>query len=227
MKRLANGLLITLVGLLLLLLATLITTSSPTTHSYAQGNASPTPEPSPTSGADGGRCVTPVWPDAIPEACMGSSDDGSVNICASTSGGIHGTEVYRAIWLSGLGETAPYSITAWTITLTYSPTVVQYQQLSQRDTLSEDWGLLVNTSQPGQVRIDAMNPPTTPITRSGRLVDLVFEVVGTAGERSNLLLSEVMVNQGDPPATAHNGDFEVGTAELICYVHLPLLQRGN
>jgi hypothetical protein len=86
--------------------------------------------------------------------------------------------------------------------------------------------LLVNTSQPGQVRIDAMNP-TTPITRDGRLVDLVFEVVGKAGERSNLLLSEVMVNQGDPPATAHNGDFEVGTAELICYVHLPLLQRGN
>jgi hypothetical protein len=224
MRRFQTGLLGLIAVLIIGVLAMLLVKASTTTHSHAQEQGSPTPEPTPTTEIDGGRCVTPVWPDAIPNACM-SGDENTINVCASTSGGIHGTRVYRALWVSGINETTSPPITAWSITLTYSPTVVQYATLSQRDTLSEDWGMLVNTEQPGQITIDAMQA-TAPLTTSGRLLDLVFDVVGNTGEATNLTFDNVVFNQGDPPVIAHDGNFEVARATSVCYVYLPLLRNN-
>ncbi len=219
-KRWYSWLSIAVLSLICLLIARLLSHS---VASYAQEPSLPFPTEQPTVGPKGGQCITPVWPDNPPAACQ-ESDSDSINVCAPDIGGISQTRVNRYIWVSGLTDETSPPINAWTMTLTFSETVLSPVGIVQADTLSDGWNVLAITNTPGEMVLDATS--TTPITRSGRLISLTFDVTGGTGSTTNLHISDLRFNDGDPPATLYDGSFSVVTAmeDYTCRCFLPLIR---
>ncbi len=95
---------------------------------------------------------------------------------------------------------------AYEFTLGFDPTVLHFQQAIKAGTLSENF-LVVATAGEGQVRLAAYG--TTPLTGTGELVKLRFNVIGMPGSGTDLSLSGFTFDEGEPQAVVESGHFTV------------------
>jgi hypothetical protein len=198
--------------------------------SAAQSDVPPLAEPvlAPDGAPIGDACDTPVWPDAL-VGCVGSEE--AVAACTSTAAGASGMWVNLPVWIATDLDLSSHTIRAWTFTLTFDPDVLRFERVEQQNTRSEGWNVL-SFSEPGQVTVDATS--TEPLTRTGTLINLHFEVTGDPGTQTERVFRTFRLNQGDPPVTLNPGTLSVIAEEqcsaypdppCISRVYLPLMQR--
>ena len=108
--------------------------------------------------------------------------------------------------VSGLG------IISYDFTLTFDENVLDCTGAQLSGTLSQNFSPTVNTATDGQVTIVAYG--TTPLSGSGVLLYLNFNVVGSAGSSTNLSFSSFMFNEGIPEA---NYDTPLNTVTIISF----------
>jgi hypothetical protein len=80
--------------------------------------------------------------------------------------------------------------------------------LARPGSLTPGWVIAPNSSVTNQVRV-ALTSLGTPAGGTGTLVELEFEVVGSTGSTSPLLLAQVTLNDGTIPAATQDGSFTV------------------
>jgi hypothetical protein len=100
-------------------------------------------------------------------------------------------------------------ITAYQFDIDYDPSVLQPDDspVDVTSTLSDGFGYEVNTSEPGRLRIAVYG--ATSIAGNGTLVNLRMNAVRSLRSRSELVLSSVLLNEGQPEATTYNGKLTV------------------
>lgn len=179
------------------------------------------PEPTPQLPPIGGRCISPIFPDLSPALC--DPGDGKIGVCAPDAGGIAGEQVERPIWIAGLTVDREEPISEWNFTLSFDSRVLRFVAVSQENTLSEDWIVDAFPIGTGKILVEATS--SVPITTSGKLIMVTFEVVGSTGMHSDLIFNEVHVNDGTPTAISQDGSFQVVTTTVRnnCVCYLPLV----
>jgi len=98
-----------------------------------------------------------------------------------------------------------HNIIAYDFRLTFNPAVLTFAAASTTGTMSDGWNVTPNSSTPGAVQVVAFN--ATALTGSGTLINLVFNVVGTAGSTTALTWTNFVFNEGSPAAQTSNGFF--------------------
>ena len=93
-------------------------------------------------------------------------------------------------------------VTAYDFVVTYDPNVLQLQSTptDNAGTLSQGWNIMANASLPGRLIVSAFN--AAPLTGTGTLLNLKFNVVGTTGETGRLAWRSFVFNEGAPSVTA-------------------------
>lgn len=121
-----------------------------------------------------------------------------------------------------VGDTTGAGIFGYDFTVTFDPNVLQPANPSfdTTGTVSGAAGFSItpNTGTPGQITISAFG--TQPLSGSGTLINLRFNVIGTAGTTtgtSALTFQSFVFNEGDPAAQTTNGNFTVAgpTAAIV------------
>ena len=98
-------------------------------------------------------------------------------------------------------------IIAYDFRLDFNPAVLSFTGANSAGTLSAGWSVTPNTGTPGAARVVAFS--ATPMTGSGTLINLVFNVVGTANSATALTWNSFTFNNGVPVAQTSNGLFTV------------------
>jgi hypothetical protein len=74
-------------------------------------------------------------------------------------------------------------------------------------TMSDGWSVAYNNTNDGYVVLSVYG--TTPLSGSGTLINLMFDVVGSVGDTTSLIFSDYVFNDGTPIFVPHNGHFTV------------------
>lgn len=113
-----------------------------------------------------------------------------------------------------LGPLYDSDILSAELLLSFDHTILEYQSVLTENTAAEDWGSpAVHSPQAGQVRIAMAG--IFSLQRRGTLVNVAFKVLGTDGNSCDLILDEVVLNEGVPPVFIQNGSFTVGPASPV------------
>ena len=93
--------------------------------------------------------------------------------------------------------------------LRYDPTVLRLaaNPLTKDGTVSSNFAVVSNTATAGRVRVAAYG--TQPLTGSGTLLNVNFEVIGNPGASSDLKWNFFTFNEGDPQSTSANGKMSI------------------
>ena len=119
-----------------------------------------------------------------------------------------------AVGLSGGSVSVPLSslpatgILGVDITVAYDPDVLTATGVT-KTAISNPFTLTVNLNTPGIVRISLFG--NSPLSGSGPIADLQFDVIGAAGQTDDLDLTFAQINEGAIPATLDDGFFTVCT----------------
>jgi len=95
---------------------------------------------------------------------------------------------------------------AYDITLEHDPAVLSGLGV-QKTPLSADHSLFFNVSNPGQVLIAMFG--TEPLSGSGAILEVFYNVVGTAGEQTPLTFTQGDINEGGISSDLVHGSFTV------------------
>jgi hypothetical protein len=108
-----------------------------------------------------------------------------------------------------VGNTTGLNAIAYDFTFTFNPKVIRLANpaFETKGTLSQGWSITANTSTPGQIRIVAFN--SQPLSGSGTLIFMKFNVVGSPGATSPLTWTRFPFNEGSPAAILTNGKFTI------------------
>lgn len=113
-----------------------------------------------------------------------------------------------------VGDTTGQNITGFNFVLNFDSSVIQplitptmSAAVSRTGTLSEDFGCQVNATVAGELRVACAGD--TPLAGMGTLLNLRFNVVGTAPTRTDLTFNLFRFNSGTPAATTNIGQFTV------------------
>lgn len=113
-----------------------------------------------------------------------------------------------------VGDTTNQGIFSFDFTVSFDPNVLTPASSSfdTTGTLAGTAGFTItaNTSVPGQITISGFG--TQPLSGAGTLINLRFNVIGTANTPSgstNLMFNLFVFNEGDPQAMTANGQFTV------------------
>jgi hypothetical protein len=120
-----------------------------------------------------------------------------------------------------VGNTTGQNIIGYDFTFTFNTSVVQLANpaFETNGTLSQGWSVTPNTSTPGQIRIVAFN--SMPLSGSGPLIFIKFNVVGSQGAMTPLTWTNFLFNEGNPGATLTNGSLTVTASGTTVQVSLP------
>lgn len=101
--------------------------------------------------------------------------------------------------------TANKGIISYEFDLRYDPSVIMPDAIPTdvSDTISRDLSTVVNSAEPGLLRVAVYGP--NPIAGNGILLNLRFVTVGTIGPGSPLIWERFMFNEGKPCVTATAG----------------------
>ncbi|MFN8489086.1 MAG: cohesin domain-containing protein [Caldilineaceae bacterium] len=100
------------------------------------------------------------------------------------------------------------SIFAYDFRLSFAPNVAQFVSASVVNTLSANWQVVTNATQPGQL-IGAAYSAGGALTGSGVLINLVFQVTNTPNVETDLIFNTFRFNEGAPQAQPRNGHLTV------------------
>ena len=107
-----------------------------------------------------------------------------------------------------VGNTTGKGIISYDFRFDFDPTVLSFTGLNSAGTLSAGWTATpASDSAIGAVFVTAFS--AAPMTGSGTLINLVFEVVGTVNSATALTWNSFIFNEGEPSATTTNGIFTV------------------
>jgi len=98
-------------------------------------------------------------------------------------------------------------LVAASLTVTFDENVIAGLSASAGN-LTPGWSLATNTATPGEIRI-SMISPGGPVSGSGILSYLEFDVVGSPGMTTTLELTNVLLNDGAIPVNKDAGSFSV------------------
>jgi len=103
--------------------------------------------------------------------------------------------------------------------ITFDQSVLQVVECISENSLSSIWGNpVVNSSTPGQVSIGGFG--TSPLSGSGSLVYLKFQVIGSEGSTSQLNFQNFIFNAGNPSVSTTNGSIQIQSLSFVS-VELP------
>lgn len=88
------------------------------------------------------------------------------------------------------------------LVLSYDPAVLTATSVA-KGSLATSWSIASNLGTPGSVRVALAG--SSPIVSAGELLNVVFHTVGSAGQHSDLTLTQVQVNEGAIPTVLQNG----------------------
>ncbi|MFQ5864233.1 MAG: choice-of-anchor D domain-containing protein, partial [bacterium] len=112
-----------------------------------------------------------------------------------------------------VGELTGRNVLSYQAVIVFDEGVLDATGASSVGTLSESFGQpTVDTSVDGEVFVAASG--ASPLSGSGTLVNLIFNVVGQPGEMTDLQFVGFLFNTGDPPAVTTNGKFIVRSAAV-------------
>ncbi len=113
-----------------------------------------------------------------------------------------------------VGDLTGKGVTAYQFTLTFNQAVVTPSStpVSKTGTLSNGFTVTANAATPGQLTVSAFG--ITPLTGTGTLLNLNFDLIGAAGACSNLTWTSFVFNEGTPCATTANGSICLTSASI-------------
>lgn len=110
------------------------------------------------------------------------------------------------------------------ITISYDPNVLEAVNTDISGTMLDaaGWGATTNNITSGQIAIGMAG--STPLSGSGVLVKILFQVKGSNGMTTPLQFTEAVFNEGDPPVETRDGFFQVTASNFdiqgnISYYH--------
>ena len=148
--------------------------------------------------------ATTVTPNTPTATSTSSGSAVAVSLPANATGA-NGTQVIIPVTI---GNTTGRGIISFDAVITFNSAVLNAVSVAA-GAVPAGWSITANTGVAGQVNISGFN--ATPLSGSGTLLDITFNVVGTNGSTSALTLSSFMFNEGDPSATTTNGTFTVSS----------------
>jgi hypothetical protein len=103
-------------------------------------------------------------------------------------------------------------IISYEFDLRYDPSVLkpQAETVDLEMTVSHGLSYVVNAKEPGLLKVAVYGP--MPIDQNGVLLNLKFTAIGTHGTMSPLIWERLVFNEGDPQATATDGQVEISAA---------------
>ncbi len=108
---------------------------------------------------------------------------------------------------------ADKEIISYEFDLKYDASVIRPAQnpVSLAGTVDRRFSFAVNSTEPGLIKVAVYG--AIPIEQDGVLLNLRFTSVGSAGDVSPLTWEKIMINEGDPAATAVNGRVELSAIQ--------------
>jgi PKD repeat protein len=105
------------------------------------------------------------------------------------------------------------------LTITYDPSIASLVQVTKGG-LTTDWNLVTNTGTPGEIRVALAG--AEPIQTSGELLNIVFEATGSAGDTTDLTLTQGMLDEENIPANPEHGQLAIATPAAADFTATPL-----
>lgn len=118
----------------------------------------------------------------------------------------NGKAILLPVYIEGV---ANKDIISYEFDLRYDPSVIQPQAspVDLTGTVSQALNAAVNAGEPGLLRVAVYGP--MPIACNGVLLNLRFTTVGKPGSVSSVTWERIVFNEGEPRATAFNGEVDV------------------
>ena len=133
----------------------------------------------------------------------------SVNVSIPNRSGDQGSIIDIPIQISDVTGKGIYSVG---IKLQFNSSVLETKELNIAGSLMSSWGAPIVNIQPGQITIGAAG--VSPLSGSGTLLFIKFEVKGTPGSSTTIQFIEMVFNEGEPNATTTDGYFSVNIVSI-------------
>lgn len=130
----------------------------------------------------------------------------------------HNSRVMLPVTIQGVGEQPIFS---YQFTVRFDPAVLSALGVSVENTVSTGWSIAANHQTPGEMTVGAFHP--TPLTGNGRLLTLLFAVVGEPARQTAVTWHTLLLNEGQPPVQVVDGSFQVDTAATATATPTPTL----
>ncbi len=112
-----------------------------------------------------------------------------------------------------IGALAKKEIFSVGLQISYDPQVLQAIHANTAGTVAQAWGDPTYEIVAGKITIGMAGSAALP--DSGTLVNIVFNIIGSAGQTSVLHFENAMLNEGIPPTRTSDGFFRVSTQYSI------------
>ncbi|MBC8182392.1 chitobiase/beta-hexosaminidase C-terminal domain-containing protein [candidate division KSB1 bacterium] len=107
-----------------------------------------------------------------------------------------------------IGDFGGKNIFSADIKLAYNPNILKAKNASTTGTVGQSWGSAVyRVIDSGKILIAMAG--IQPLSQSGILVNITFDVLGSPDETSPLTFEELLLNEGDPASVIQDGVFRV------------------
>ncbi len=107
-----------------------------------------------------------------------------------------------------VGDVSAYEIYSYQFTLNYNSTLFTPIRVENEKTIAASWAPpVLNSSTPGSLIVGGYG--AYKLTGSGRLVNIVFEVIGQVDQTSNLTFGSFIFNVGSPQANTGSGRIKI------------------
>jgi hypothetical protein len=143
---------------------------------------------------------------------------GTIPVSVPTVNGTLGSQITVPVTVGALPTgTGANAVRSFQFTINYNPAVLRPVNnapalgINQTGTLSAPFTCNTNPQSnipvpnPGAIAVGCFSPDGTPISGSGTLINLVFDVIGNGGTNSPIILSPFMFNEGNPSSFVFSG----------------------
>ena len=134
---------------------------------------------------------------------------GAVDVSLPVTTGDEGSQVMVPIMVS---DVTGLFIDSWETSISWDETILTYADFETAGTLCEGWTIIPNAI-PGNIQIGGFS--AVNMAGEGVMVYLVFDVVGTAGQVTDLAFDDFMFNDGRPIAYTTDGELTVTAVYLV------------
>lgn len=145
-------------------------------------------------------------------ACLVATIPGTaqtVDVSLSMMSDTTGAQVSLPITVSNVTGLA---IAAYSAVIGFDPNVLAAVGVSVAGSLTESWGNPTVAIQPGQLKIAAAG--AADLAGAGTLIDLLFQVTGEPGQRTEIKFVSFTFNEGSPAANLKDGYFKIPKFEV-------------
>ncbi len=118
-----------------------------------------------------------------------------------------------------VSDVSGLNIFSFLLKLNFDQNVLDATGVNFEGTLAESWGEPTIADQDGQITIAVAG--TSPLTGSGDLIYINFNIPGSAGDQTDLSFEDFFFNEGNPGVNTRDGSFTVEGAVQAVNVVIP------